>query len=67
MFGYFPVGVIVFFAVMLKYFAVEKIGIIRYFPVPFLLRVLNLSKNTFCMEKKQCFDIIYFSRALFPF
>ena len=38
---YFPVGVIVFCCYVIVFF--EKIGMIRYFPVPFLLRFLNNS------------------------
>ena len=68
MFWYFPVGVIVF-PVMLEYFIVEKIGMIRYFPVRFasILKhlVRNLSRNSFCIEKDNVSTSFTFSGFCF--
>ena len=55
---------------MLYYVLVEKIGMIRYFPVPFFASIFkqfvrNLSKNSFCTEKDNVSTSFAFSGLCF--
>ena len=69
MFGCFLVGVIVFCCYVIVYFGSknrsDKIFSGSFFASIFKRFARNLSKNSFYMEKDNCFDIIYFFRALF--
>ena len=66
MFGYFPVGVIIICCYVIV-FCGRKIGMIRYFPVPFYASSFKSKQEMPLYGERQCFDIIYFSRVPFPF